>query len=131
MATAPAYTSVPRLGVARLTTADTSRTAPTNYVTVLTGVGAGTILDWVTIMCDDPADSMVSLFLHDGTTFHLFDDWDLSNPAAASTTVAGYRESRTYPGLRLPSASWSLRATVTVALTAGGINVFAGGGDLT
>ena len=79
----------------------------------------------------DPADSIVTIFLHNGTSYFLYDEVDLGNPAAASTTVSGNRVTRSYSDLVLPSASWKLAAAITVALTAGVINVFAFGADLT
>jgi len=78
----------------------------------------------------DPADSIVTMFLHDGATAWLFDEFDLGNPAAASNTVAGFRTERRYDDLMLPSG-WSLRAAITVALTSGVCNVFAFGMETT
>jgi hypothetical protein len=76
----------------------------------------------------DPADSIVTIFLYDGSSYWLFDEFDLGDPAAASTTVTGFRASRTYENLVLPSG-WSVRAAITVALTGGVVNVVVLGGD--
>jgi hypothetical protein len=77
----------------------------------------------------DPADSIVTLFVNDGTTNWLFDEIDLGNPAAGSATVTAYRTNALYDNLILPNASWKLRAAVTAAPTSGVLNVFALGGD--
>lgn len=132
MAASPAFTSTPRIGVGAVSTANTNRDGTGTLVDILTGVAAGTRVFEVWVKATgDPADSIVTLFLHNGTTSFLFDEIDLGDPAAASTTVTGYQVSRTYDNLVLPSASWKLQAAITVALTAGVANVFALAGDLT
>lgn len=132
MAAAPTYASAPRIAVVDVSTANTNRDGTGTIATVITGVTAGTRIERVVLKATgDPADSVVTLFLHDGTTAHLYDEFDLGNPGAASTTVEGIRIEKAYRDLILPSASWSLRAATTVALTAGVIKVFAFGADLT
>ena len=131
MAATPAYLGTLRTGVVDVSTANTARDGTGTIATVITGVAAGTrILRITAIATSDPADSILNFFRHDGTTAHFFDSIDLGNPAAASTTVDAWRFERTYPNLYLPNASWSLRAAITVALTAGVLKVFADGGDL-
>lgn len=132
MASTPAYASTPRLGIGAVSAANTNRDGTGTIVTILTGVAAGTRIERVVAQASaDPADSILTLFLHNGTTAYLFDEFDLSNPAAASTTNVAGRFERVYQDLVLPDASWSLRAAITVAPTAGVINVFAFGADLT
>jgi hypothetical protein len=127
----PTYSSLARIGAVAVSTANTNRDGTGTVATIITAVAAGTRIDRIVLKATaDPADSVVTLFLHDGTNYFLFDEFDLGNPAAASTTVAGYREERAYSDLILPSG-WSLRAAITVALTAGVINVVAFGADLT
>lgn len=131
MAVAPAYAATPRVGFGSVSTANTGRDGTGTIVDVLTGGSSGTKINEVTLQATgDPADSSVTIFLYDGTSYRLFDEFDLGNPAAASTTVAGYRITRTYENLVLPSNSWKLAAAITVALTSGAVNVFAFGGDL-
>lgn len=131
MASTPAFLGTLRTAVADVSTANTARDGTGTLATVITGVAAGTrILRITAIATGDPADSIVNLFLHDGTTAHFWDAFDLGNPAAATTTVDAYRISQRYPNLYLPNASWSLRAGITVALTAGVVKVWAFGGDL-
>ena len=130
MATSPQFAASPRIGVAAVSTANTNRDGTGTIATVLTAGSNGTRIEEIRMQATgDPADSIVTLFLHDGTNFWLFDEADLGNPAAASTTVTGAEFVATYDNLVLPSG-WSLRAAITVALTAGVINVFALGGDL-
>lgn len=129
MATAPAFADTPRIGAAAVSTANTARDGSGTIATVFTAGANGSRVEEVVFKATgDPADSIVTVFLHDGSTYYLYDEVDLDNPAAASNTVVGYRLSRTYDNLVLPSG-WSLRAAITVALTAGVINVIAHGAD--
>ena len=130
MASSPAFAATPRLGFGSVTAANTNRDGTGTIVDILTGAASGTKVNEVVLKATgDPADSVVTLFIHDGTSYRLFDEVDLGDPAAASTTVSGYRLSRTYENLVLPSASYKLAAAITVALTTGAINVFALGAD--
>lgn len=132
MAASPTYASTPRLGVAAVSTANTNRDGTGTIVDVLTGVAAGTRVERIVLKATgDPADSIVTVFIHNGTSYFLFDEVDLGNPAAASTTVEGYRFEKTYIDLVLPSTSFKLAFAITVALTSGVINAFAFGADLT
>lgn len=132
MSQSPVFASTPRIGAITVSTANTGRDGTGTVATIITGAAAGTRIERLVLKATgDPADSVVTLFLHDGTSFFLFDEVDLGNPAAASATVEGYRFEKAYYDLVLPNASWSLRAAITVALTAGVINAFAFGSDLT
>lgn len=135
MASTPAYWANRRMGRAVLSSAavtDKTGATTTNIVDILTGVAAGTEITEIKVQADgDPADSIVLIFLHNGTDYRLYEEFDIGNPAAGSTTVAAYTETRYYTGLFLPSASWKLAAGITVATTAGGVQVWASGGDLT
>jgi hypothetical protein len=132
MATAPAFASVPRAAVAAVSTANTNRDGTGTIVDILTGVAAGTRIERLVVQATaDPADSIVTIFIHNGTSYFLFDEIDLSNPAAASGTVTAFRSTRVYTDLWLPSASYKIAAAITVALSAGVINVWAFGADLT
>lgn len=131
MATAPNFASTPKIGVADVSTANTARDGTGTIATVFTAAAAGSRIERVVVKSTgDPADSIVTIFLHDGTTAHVFDEFDMGNPAAGSTTVASFRVEASYRDLVLPSG-WSLRAAITVAPTAGVLKVFAFGADLT
>lgn len=135
MASTPAYWANRRMGRAVLSaaaTTDKTGATTTNIVDILTGVAAGTEITEITVKADgDPADSIILIFLHNGTDYRLYEEFDIGNPAAGSTTVAAYTETRYYTGLFLPSASWKIAAAITVVTTAGGVQVWASGGDLT
>lgn len=132
MASTPAFASTARIGFGSVSTANTNRDGTGTIVDILTGVTAGTRIDRLVLQATgDPADSVVTLFIHDGTSYRLFDEVDLGNPAAASTTVSGYRFEKAYNNLVLPSSSFKFAAAITVALTSGAINAFAFGADLT
>lgn len=130
MAASPAFAATPRIGAAAVSTANTARDGTGTIATVFSaGSGGSQIREVIVKATGDPADSVITIFLHDGTNFFLFDEFDLGNPAAASNTDTGYRASNTYSALFLPSG-WSLRAAITVALTSGVMNVIALGADL-
>lgn len=132
MAAAPVFVATPRLGFAAVSAANTNRDGTGTIVDALTGVAAGTRIDRVVLhTTGDPADSIVTMFLFDGATYRLYDEFDLGNPAAASTTVPGFHTERVYSDLILPGASWKVAFAITVALTAGVMDVFVHGGDLT
>lgn len=127
--TAPVFLLTPRVAMASVSTANTNRDGTGTVATICTAATNGTRIEEIVVKATgDPADSVVTVFIHDGSNYFLFDEFDLGDPAAASTTVAGYRESRTYRNLVLPSG-YSIRAAITVALTAGVINVICMGGD--
>lgn len=127
-AAAPAFAATPKLGYASIATANTARDGSGTIADIHTGASGGTKLPEVVLKAtDNPADSVVTLFIHDGTGYRLFDEVDLGDPAAASTTVVGYRLSKTYDNLILPSTSYKLAGAITVALTAGVINAFTPG----
>lgn len=132
MASTPTFTSALRIGVQAASTANTARDGSGTLTSaIVTAPAAGMQVFEIDIVATaDPADSTVTLFLHDGTDAHYFDEVDMGNPAAGSATVAPFRARKTYDNLLLPSG-WSVRAAVTVALTAGVVNVFVFGADLT
>jgi hypothetical protein len=68
----------------------------------------------------------VRVFLHDGTTFFLFDEIAVA-AATVSASVQGVRASATYNNLILPSSSWSVRVSTHNAES---IDVTALGADL-
>jgi hypothetical protein len=130
MASTPNFTGTPRVAAASVSTANTNRDGTGTIVDVMTGATNGTKIQEVVIKSTgDPADSIVTLFLNDGTTNWLYDEIDLGNPAAGSATVTAYRTVVQYANLVLPSSSWKLRAAVTAGPTSGVLNVIATGGD--
>lgn len=129
MASSPAFAATPRNAAVSVSTANTARDGTGTIATVFTAGASGSKIEEIVVKADaDPADSTIVFYLYDGSNYHVWDEWDIGNPAAGSTTVASYREARTYDNLILQSG-WSLRASITVALTAGAVQVHAFGGD--
>lgn len=127
MAATPSFAATPKVGAGLLTTADTSLTAPSTVTTILTGGSSGSKVDEIIIQgVATTVASVVNLFIHDGTTHHLFDQV-LISAVTSSTTAIAYRARRQYQNLLLPTTSYTLRAAVTV--TSSGIKVSAYGAD--
>ena len=117
MATQPQFAVTPRVGAVSVATADSSYTSPTNVGTLITGASTGTRIAEVVVKCAATSSAaIVRLFLFDGTNYWLFDEIIVA-AATGSSTVAQTRVSTTYNNLILPSASWSVRATTSVAQT--------------
>lgn len=117
MASEPAFAVTPRIGAAALNaSADTSYTAPTNVATIITGASTGTRIAEVVVQMTATVSSatMVRLFLHDGSTYTLYDEV-LIAAATGAQAVKQTRASVFYTNLILPNNNWSLRATVHTA----------------
>ena len=132
MATSAQYASVPKVGSALLTTADTSLTAPTTVGTVLTAGSSGTRIDYIDIQAvANSSAGIINLFIHDGTNYFLWNQVPViavtsSNTAVAfQTTLASNSNANVMP-LALPTG-YSLRATTST--TQAGVRVTALGGD--
>lgn len=131
MAVNPAFISVPRIGRASLSTANTATDGTGTITDLLTGVSAGTrILEIVTQGTATTVSGLVNLFLWDGTNWDLFDQVTITAVTGSSTTK-GNRVSTAYQNLVLPSATAKIGCTITVAPTSGTVRVIALGGDLT
>ena len=132
MASNPQFINTPRISYGEITTGQTARTTgtTTSLVDVMTGATGGTrIIEVVTKATGQAAASLVQLWLFNGTSNILFDEFT-PGATAGSTTVASSRLSTTYSNLILPSSSWKLVAGCTVTPTSGNILVWAFGGDL-
>lgn len=115
MAVSPSFAAVPRIGAVSIATADSSYTAPSSFGTALTAAATGTRIAEVVVKCAaTSAAAIVRVFLHDGTTYYLFDEITVA-AATGSSTVQQTRASATYTNLILPSASWSVRVTTSVS----------------
>src|SRR5574343_1016958 len=124
MSGTPAFASTPITAAAAVSSANTGRDGSGTIVTIYTAPANGVKIEEIRIKADaDPADSVVVIYLHDGTSYFVFDEFDIDNPAAASNTVGAYGMSRVYENLILENG-WSIRASITVAPTSGEINVF-------
>lgn len=115
MASNPVFAVTPRIGAVSVATADSSYTAPTSVGTLITGASTGTRIAEIVVKCAaTSAAAIVRIFLYDGTTYWLFDEVTIA-AATGSSTVQQTRVSTTYNNLILPSASWSVRVTTSVA----------------
>lgn len=131
MAASPAFISTPRIGRLSLSTANTATDGTGTISDLIVGVSAGTRILSVNVQgTATTVASLVNLFLYDGTQWDLFDQVTIS-ATTGSNTVKGYRLVTAYTDLVLPSASYKLGATITVAPTTGTVRVAAFGGDLT
>jgi hypothetical protein len=131
MAATPGFAATPNHGVVSITTANTNRDGTGTISGAFFTAGAtGSRCDEIVIKADgDPADCTVVIYIFDGASYFVYDEFDLDNPAAGSATVASYRVSKTYPNLVLKSGE-SLRASITAAPTAGAVKVHGFGADL-
>ena len=131
MAANPSFISTPRIGRLSLSTANTATDGTGTINDLITGVAAGTRVLSVNVQGTvTTAASLVNLFLWNGTTWDLFDQITIS-AVTGGNTAKSYRLVTVYTDLVLPSATWKIGATITVAPTTGTVRVFAFGGDLT
>jgi hypothetical protein len=131
MAASPAFISTPRIGRLSLSTANTATDGTGTINDLIVGASAGTRILSVNVQgTATTVAALVNLFLYDGTQWDLFDQVTIS-ATTGSNTVKGYRLVTAYTDLVLPSATWKLGATITVAPTTGTVRVAAFGGDLT
>jgi len=115
VATSPVFAVTPRIGAVSVATADSSYTAPSSVGTLITGASTGTRIAEIVVKCAaTSAAAIVRIFLYDGTTYWLFDEVTIA-AATGSSTVQQTRVSTTYSNLILPSASWSVRVTTSIA----------------
>jgi hypothetical protein len=130
MAAAPAFAATPVTWTGLVPgTLDTSLTAPTNVTTLGTAGASGSKIE--EIVCQGvgtTAAGVVNIFLYDGSTYHLYDQF-LVPAVTSSTTAVAWRATRAYANLVLASNSWSLRCTVTVAGDVSLVKVTATGGS--
>jgi len=132
MSTSAQYASTPKVGIALLTTADTSLTAPSTVGTVLTAGASGSRIDYIEIMgVATTAAGLINLFIYDGTTYTLWQQIPVYAITTSTTTpsftanLASNSNANIMP-LTLPTG-YSLRATTTTTQT--GVKVIAYGGD--
>lgn len=115
MAADPAFAATPEnASVIASATLDTSLTAPTNVATLFTAAASGSKIEELVFEgLGTTVAGLVNVFLHDGSTYHLFDQFVVT-AVTSSTTAAAFRVAKTYSNLILENG-WSIRFTVTVA----------------
>jgi hypothetical protein len=135
MATAPAFASTPRAASALLGAVETDLQAPAQSVTVFTAGASGSKVEEIVVQASKSGTliastvaGLVYIFLHDGTTYHLFDTITVS-AVTASATVPGFRGSNRYANLFLPTG-WSIRISQSHATNANILKATVLGADL-
>jgi hypothetical protein len=132
MTTSAQYASIPKVGSALLTTADTSLTAPSTVGTVFTAGSSGSRIDYIAIQgVATTIAGLINLFIYDGTTYFLWQQIPVqavtsSTTAPAFTAILSSNSNANIMPLNIPTG-YSLRATTTTAQT--GVRVIAYGGD--
>lgn len=130
MAASPTFAGTIASGAVTVSTANTNRDGTGTIPTVFTAGTLGSLLQRLILhSTGNPADSIVLVFLHDGTNFFLWFEVDLGDPAAGSTTVPAFHFEVDLVNKHLP-ASWSVRCAITVALTAGVMNAIIDAGNI-
>lgn len=129
MSSAPEFASTPALGCGLVPgTFDTSLTAPSNATTILTAGASGSKIEELIFQgVGTTVASVVNVFAHDGSTYHLIDQV-LVSAVTSSTTAVAFRTTRQYANLVLENG-WTLRVSNTVAGNQSMIKVTALGGD--
>ena len=125
MAATPNFAATPKYGGVSISTADTSRTAPTNVGTVFTAGSSGSRIDEVTITAaGSTTANVVRLFVFTGSVYYLLQEV-LVPVITASASQDSFSTTLTFNSFVLPSGH-SLRATTNNAET---YHVHAFGGD--
>lgn len=130
MATDPAFASTVKTGAVTVpATADTSLTAPTNTATVLSAGASGSKVEQlrITQIATTSAAGLLNIFLHDGSTYRLLDQYAYA-ALTLSTTVGLTPVDLYYTNLVLP-AGWSIRVSVTTTAGQSALSVSGFGGD--
>ena len=131
MAASASFSATPKTWAKAISaTADgtpTSHTPTGGTVTVVTGASTGTKVEEIAVQgIDSAADAaVVTLWLHDGTTYFGFDQFKRLG-TSATTTAPGERNVRSY-GCLIVANGWTLQASCSVASQL--IDVVAFGGD--
>ena len=132
MAATAQYASIPKIGSALLTTADTSLTAPSTVGTVFTAGASGSRIDYIDVQgVANTVASLVNIFIYDGTNYFLYVQIPVQAVTSSTTapafqnTISSNTNANILP-INLPTG-YSVRATTSVTQT--GIRVTALGGD--
>jgi len=126
MAATPQFASSPRLGVGLVSTANTNTNGSGTLVTVMSAGSSGTKVNEILVQASSTVTAgMVRIFVFDGTTNYLFDEFPVAATIPSSSSSA-YRLYKVYDNLVLPSG-YSLRASTSNAES---FNVMIWGADL-
>ena len=136
MSTTPNYASKPTVGAATLTTGDTSRSAPATAGTIFTPDATNALGAQVERITIEPLGTttatVVRIFRHDGSAYHLYTEVQLQVQTAAGGTaiIPQTLEAVNYPNLFpiLVPPNWTLKASVNDTQAAG-VKLIAEGGS--
>jgi len=130
MATDPVFASTPNTSACIIPgTADASLTAPTNVATLFTAGANGSKVEEIRSMqiASTSAIAVVNVFLYDGSTYYLYDQF-----TTPITTLSATSEATPVPhyfdNLVLKSG-WSIRVTVTATASVSKFAMTAHGAD--
>lgn len=123
MGASPIFTAAVRLGAVKtVASADTSfgASAPTNKATLITAASTGTKVEHIRVVqvLTTTTSGTVNLFITDGTTYYLLEAVHYDAHTISTTATQGPVDLY-YEDLVLPSASWSIAVTNTVAAGTG------------
>jgi hypothetical protein len=129
MAAKPAFISIPSIGRASLSAANTATDGTGTITDLVVGVAAGTrILEIVVQGTGITVAGLVNLFLWNGTNWGLFDQLTIAG-VSGSVTVRSHRVTVAYQNLVIPDSASKLGCAITVAQTSP-VNVLAFGGSI-
>lgn len=125
MASTPSFASTVKAWGVSISTADTSRTAPTNVGTLATAGSSGTRIDEINVSAAGTStENVVRIFLYSGSAYFLLEE--ITVPATTpSTSIPVFSTTLTFNTLVIPSG-WSIRVTTNNSET---YHVTAFGGD--
>jgi hypothetical protein len=93
---------------------DASFTAPSTTTTMITAAATGTIVHEIIVQgLATLVAGIVNIFIHDGSTYELYDQVLLTATPTASTTAVAFRAVRQYSNLILKTG-YTLRVSHTV-----------------
>jgi hypothetical protein len=130
MAASPAFAATPHAGaVITPATLDTSLTAPTNVATLFSAGASGSRVDTIRItqVASSASAGIVNIFLFDGVTYHLLDNFSFGVVTLSATSEA--QPVDLYYQNLVFATGWSLRVTVTSTGGQSAFKVIAFGGD--
>jgi hypothetical protein len=126
MAATPQFASSPRLGVGLVSTANVNTNGSGTLVSVMSAGSSGTKINEILVQASSTVTAgMVRIFVFDGTTNYLFDEFPVTATIPSSSSAA-YRLYKVYDNLVIPSG-YSLRASTNNAES---FNVMIWGADL-
>lgn len=126
MASTPQFASSPKVGIGSLSSSNTNLNGSGTLVTVFSAGASGSKINEVVVQATGTVTAgIVRIFVHDGTSGYLFDEFPITATIPSSSSSA-FRLNRIYDNLVIPTG-YSLRATTANAET---FNVLVWGADL-